>query len=130
MIEAEPRPMSNSMPRLAPYADASNANACSQGGPAPTDYLMETVFIQIRAPKGNDAGKVLEGHYKVIGDVVTLVDKGGKALASDDKKYSRNLVAGENPKQVAAQLLRQHYNATRTGPRDFNRAIVYPKLVY
>ena len=95
MIEAEPRPISNSMPRLAPYADASNANACSQGGPAPTDYLMETVFIQIRAPKGNDAGKVLEGPYKVIGDVVTLVDKGGKALASDDKKYSRNLVAGE-----------------------------------
>ena len=91
---------------------------------------METVFIQIRAPKGIDPGKVLEGHYKVIGDVVTVVDKNGKPLASDDNKYSRKLAAGDNAKQIAAQLLRQHYNATRNGPRDFNRAISYPVLKY
>src|SRR6516164_6681490 len=39
-----------------------------------------------------------------------------KALASDDQKYSRRLTAGDNAKQVAAQLLRRHYNTTRTDP--------------
>jgi len=92
---------------------------------------METVYIQIRAPKSaNDPGKVLEGHHKVIGDTVALVDNSGKPLTSDDKRYSRKLAAGESAKQAAAQLLRQHYNATRSGPRDFNRPLNYQKLVY
>jgi hypothetical protein len=83
---------------------------------------MEKTRIQIRAPRGNsDPGKVLEQHYKVIGDTVMLVDPSGKPLMSDDQKYSRTLSPGDNPKQVAAQLLRQHYNASRSGPRDFNR---------
>jgi hypothetical protein len=91
---------------------------------------METVYIQIRAPRGQDPGRVLDGHYKVIGDVVTLVDRSGKALASDDQKYSRKLNPGANGKQVAAQLLRRHYNATRTGPRGFNDKLNYPKFRY
>ena len=92
---------------------------------------METVYIQIRAPKGaNDPGKVLEGHYNVIGDTVALIDNSGKPLIGDDKRYSRTLAAGESAKQVAAQLLRQHYNATRSGPRGFNDKLNYPKLVY
>jgi hypothetical protein len=74
---------------------------------------------------------VLEGHYKVIGDVVTLVDKNGKALAADDQKYSRKLTLGDNPKQVAAQLLRQHHSAARGNtPRGFGERLTYPKLVY
>jgi hypothetical protein len=91
---------------------------------------METVFIQIRAPKGVDPGKVLEGHYKVIGDVVTLVDGSGKPLASDDQQYSRKLTAADNPKQVAGELLRRHYNATRTGRRGFDDKLNYRQLVY
>jgi len=91
---------------------------------------MEITRIQIRAPKGNDPGKVLERHFKVIGDTVFLVDESGKVLASDGEKFSRKLNEGDNPKQVASQLLRQHYNATRTGPRDFNRPISYPPLKY
>ena len=91
---------------------------------------METVFIQIRNPRGIDPGKVLEGHYKIIGETVTLVDKNGKPLASEDNKYSRKLSESDNPKQVASQLMRQHYNATRSGPRDFNRAISYPVLKF
>jgi hypothetical protein len=89
---------------------------------------METVFIQVRAPKGRDPGKVVEGHYNVIGDTVVLVDLSGKALISDDKRYSRKFVAGENPKQIAAQMLRAHHNATRTGPRGFNDKLNYPKV--
>jgi hypothetical protein len=88
---------------------------------------METVFIETRRPRGIDPGKGIEGHYKVIGDVVTLVDINGKPLTSDDQKYSRKLTAGDNAKQVAAQLLRRHYNATRTGPRGFSDKITYPK---
>ena len=91
---------------------------------------METVFIETRRPRGTDPGKGIEGHYKVIGDVVILVDLNGKALASDDRKYSRKLTAGDNAKQVAAQLLRRHYNTTRTGPRGFNDRGHHPKIRY
>jgi len=33
---------------------------------------METVFIQIKAPRGSEPGRVLEGHYNVVGDTVVL----------------------------------------------------------
>ena len=90
---------------------------------------METVYIQIRAPHGGDPGRVLEGHYNIVGDTVVLVDRTGKALTSDDQKYSRTLTPGENAKQVAAQLLRVHYREARgSSPRGFNdRQLNYPK---
>jgi hypothetical protein len=88
---------------------------------------METVFIQIRAPKGHDPGKVFEGHYNIIGDTVFLIDKTGKPLTSEDRKYSRKLAAGESAKQVAAQLLRVHYREARSGPRGWNDRLDYPK---
>jgi hypothetical protein len=92
---------------------------------------METVFIQIRAPRGQDPGRVLEGHYNIVGETVVLVDRSGKALTSDDQKYSRKLTRGENPKQIAAQLLRVHHNAARgNSPRGFGDRILYQKLRY
>jgi hypothetical protein len=92
---------------------------------------METVYIQIRAPRGQDPGRVLEGHYNVVRDTVVLVDRAGKPLTSDDKKYSRKLDPGDRPKQVAAQLLRAHHNAARGGsPRGFSDRISYQKLKY
>ena len=88
---------------------------------------METVYIQIRAPRGSDPGRVLEGHYNIVGDTVVLVDPSG-SLTSDDQKYSRKLAPGDHPKQVAAQLLRVHRNAARGGnPRGFSDKITYPK---
>jgi hypothetical protein len=90
---------------------------------------METVFIQIRAPKGHDPGKVLEGHYNIIGDTVFLVDKTGKPLTSEDQKYSRKLTAGEAPKQVAAQLLRLHHrHGSGSSPRGWNDRLAYSPL--
>ena len=56
---------------------------------------METVFIQIKAPRGREPGRVLEGHYNVVGDTVVLVDQTGKALTSDNRKYSRKLTEGD-----------------------------------
>jgi len=89
---------------------------------------METVYIQIRAPRGQDPGRVVEGHYNVVGDTVVLVDRAGKAIASDDQGYSRKLSPGDHPKQIAAQLLRTHHNAARGGsPRGFGDKITYPK---
>jgi hypothetical protein len=90
---------------------------------------MQTIFIQIRAPKGWDPGKILEGHYEVQGDVVTLVDKNGKPLKSEDEEYSRKLSAGDIPKQVAAQLLRAHYRRG-SGPRGFGDKLNYPPLKF
>ena len=73
---------------------------------------METVYIQIRAPRGQDPGRVVEGHYNVVGDTVVLVDRAGKAIASDNQRYSRKC----------------HHNAARGGsPRGFGDKITYPK---
>ena len=92
---------------------------------------METVYIQIRAPRGIDPGRVLEGHYNIIGDTVVLLDRAGKPLTSDDKKYSRKLNPGDSAKQIAAQLLRAHHNAARGGsPRGFSDRINYQKFRY
>jgi len=92
---------------------------------------METVFIQIKAPRGSEPGRVLEGHHNVVGDTVVLVDQTGKALTSDDRKYSRKLTEGDRPKQIAAQLLKAHRNAARGGsPRGFTDRISYQKLKY
>ena len=89
------------------------------------------MYTQVRAPRGGDPGRVLEGHYNIVGDTVVLVDRTGKALTSDDQKYSRKLNPGERPKQIAAQLLRAHHNAARGGsPRGFNDRISYQKLKY
>jgi len=92
---------------------------------------METVVIQVRAPRGADPGRVIEGHYNIVGDTVILVDQSGKPLTSEDQKFSRKLSAGDIPKQVAAQLLRLHHRAARGGsPRGFNDRLVYEKLKY
>jgi hypothetical protein len=92
---------------------------------------METVFIQIRAPRAGDPGKVLEGRYNVVGDTVVLVDQTGKPMTSDDRKYSQKLNPGERPKQVAAQMLRAHHNAARGGsPRGFSDKIIYQRVRY
>lgn len=92
---------------------------------------METVFIQIRGPRGMDPGRVIESRYIVIDDTVVLVDPSGKPLTSDDKRYERKFAIGENTKQVAAQLLRQHYNAARgNSPRGFDERARCPKMRY
>ena len=73
---------------------------------------METVVIQVRAPRGADPGRVIEGHYNIVGDTVILVDQSGKPLTSEDQKFSRKLNAGDNAKQIAAQ------ERWRAGERD------------
>jgi hypothetical protein len=74
-------------------------------------------FIQIRAPKGDDPGKVLEGHYNLIGDTVILVDRSGKAVANDGEKFSRWLSADEKPKQVGCAASAAAIQCDADGPR-------------
>ena len=83
---------------------------------------MEITRIQIRAPKGNDPGKVLERHFKVIGDTVFLVDESGKVLASDGEKFSRKLNEGRWPLKKPMRLLRERELYSSLFPR---RACAY-----
>src|SRR5262249_26844447 len=62
-IDDAPTRSNGSQPRFVP-----SRNSISEFG----NYLMETVFIQIKAPRGRDPGRVLEGHYNVVGDTVVL----------------------------------------------------------
>ena len=49
---------------------------------------MEITRIQIRAPKGNDPGKVLERHFKVIGDTSSAAEE------KDSEKKKRPRLRG------------------------------------
>jgi hypothetical protein len=87
---------------------------------------IRTVRIQVAEPRGaRHPGAVEEGHYIVEDGTVTLVDKRGTAI--DKHRLSRELKPGEDPRSVAAILLRQW---KRPKSSDFNRVLRYPKVVY
>jgi hypothetical protein len=89
---------------------------------------FETVFVQMRRPRDGDAGAVESGHYRIEGDVVVLVDiHGNKRRDAKGRLIQKRLMRGESPRSVAQKLTRAHIPDRRG---DFNRKIIYPKLVY
>ena len=62
-------------------------------------------FIQTREPKGDDPGAVEEGYYIIEGgDELVFCDQDGAGLRGENAR--RKLKAGEDPRRVAASLLR------------------------
>ncbi|MFZ2081296.1 MAG: hypothetical protein WAV38_32540 [Xanthobacteraceae bacterium] len=87
---------------------------------------IHRITIQLRAPKGNDPGKVAIGHYVVNPDnYVVLCDENGKPTG--DEKH--HLDAAGDAKLIACGMLRRRQNA-RSSSGDFSRPISYPKIGY
>ncbi len=86
---------------------------------------IRKIVIQIRAPKGNDPGKVAEGHYVVVDGCVVLTDEAGKPTG-DSKHY---LDPDGDARLVACRMLRRRQNA-RSSSGSFASPIAYPKLKY
>jgi hypothetical protein len=84
-----------------------------------TDEIKK-ITIQLRAPRGKDAGKVAEGYYTIAEDHVVLTDETGRPTGS-----KRHLDPGGDARLIACRMLRQRQSATGSG--NFNRPMQYPR---
>jgi hypothetical protein len=88
--------------------------------------VVRRITIQLRAPKGTDAGKIAIGHYVVNADnFVVLCDENGKPTGTE----KHHLDPGGDARVVACRMLRRHQNA-KGSSGDFNRPLRYPKMGY
>jgi hypothetical protein len=85
------------------------------------------VIIQTRAPRGSHPGACEEGFYHMVRDEVTLTTQDGTVILDNrGHKISALVEPGQNPKQVAARLLRSTLgHGARTS--GFGAPIHYPK---
>jgi hypothetical protein len=87
---------------------------------------IKSVTITVARPRGSFPGKVETGWYTVNDGIVMLVHENGVPV--DRYKFTRKLTPGADPKLIACSMLRDRYSGGKSG--DFNRKLVYPKLVY
>ena len=86
----------------------------------PQPVIESYVSVQTRAcHDDDDAGEIAEGWFSIDGKVLTVTDTNGKYVGS------RAMIAGEDARVVAKQLLRE--KKVPEG-EDFNRRPDYPKL--
>jgi len=85
---------------------------------------VHKITIQLRAPRGKDAGKIAIGHYMIVEGAVVLTDADGKPVGN----VKHTLSPGEDARLVACRMLRRQ-NAKASGG-DFSRPLRYPKIAY
>ena len=74
----------------------------------------------VRAPRGHDAGEIVEGWYCIVDGYLVMTDQDGKPV--DSEKH--HLGPSDDPHIVAHRLLRQR----RSSPRGFGDKINYPRM--
>jgi hypothetical protein len=85
---------------------------------------VHRITIQLRAPRGRDAGKVAIGHYVVNPDnFVVLCDENGRPLGGEKCQ----LEPGGDARLIACRMLRRRQNASASGG-GFDRRLTYPQL--
>jgi hypothetical protein len=87
---------------------------------------IHKVTVEIARPRGSFPGRIETSYYTVANNTVTLVEENGVPV--DKFKLTRKLVPNEDAAAVACVLTRRRYS--KGGAGDFNRPLVYPKLVF
>jgi hypothetical protein len=101
-------------------AQAGRGRRGRGGSGNPQPVIESYVSVQTRAcHDDDDAGEIAEGWFSIDGKVLTVTDTNGKYVGS------RAMIAGEDARVVAKQLLRE--KKVPEG-EDFNRRLDYPKL--
>jgi hypothetical protein len=106
--------------------------------------VPELIYITLRRPLGDgDGGEIAYSHYTFVDGIVTLTDEAGTALkrgssqvlttrtvkgARDAPLWSAAVLAGHDCQQVARRLLHTKVSSEKSGT-DFNRPLIYPKVV-
>ena len=83
---------------------------------------VRKVRIQLKAPRGNFGGEIIESHYCVVDGFLVLTDASGKSV--DSEKHP--LGPRDDPHIVAHRLLRERRRGP--GPAGWNDRIQYPRL--
>ena len=84
---------------------------------------VHKLTLQVRAPRGNFPGEVVEGWYCVVDNAVVLTDANGEPIDSD----KHQLAPDQDARGLACRLVR---GRRRSGPTGFGDRIIYPKLRY
>ena len=84
---------------------------------------IHKVTIQVRAPRGSDAGEVAIGYYCVVEGYVVLTDADGKPLGSD-----KHHIGSGDAHMIACRMVRSRRKGRASV--NFNRPISYPPLRY
>src|SRR5215471_14370352 len=82
---------------------------------------VKKVRIQIRAPRGNFGGEIVEAWYCVVDGFLVMTDANGRPV--DSEKHP--LGPRDDPHIVAHRLLRQRRRGS--GPAGWNDPIRYPR---
>ena len=82
---------------------------------------VHKIRIQVRGPRGNFGGEVIEGWYVVFENSVIMTDEDGKPTGEKHR-----LGPADNSYIVAHRLLRQRRRGP--GPRGFGDKIIYPRM--
>jgi hypothetical protein len=93
-----------------------------------------SVTVQIRAPRGGDAGQVCHGCYTLADGVVTLTDRDGSPVRDEHGKlYTRKLGPGATvaDADIAGRSLTKEFRLALLGKTPsserFSRPLDYPK---
>jgi len=87
---------------------------------------IQKVTVTLARPRGNFEGRIGSSHYTVNDGTVMLAEENGVPV--DRYKLTRKLKPGEDARTVACALTRQRYSGGGNG--DFDRKLVYPKVVF
>src|SRR5262249_4396510 len=90
------------------------------------DGKIHKIQIPISKPRGSHPGRDAVGYYKLVDDVITMVDRNALPIIHDGNKYTAKVEPGDEVRRVAARLLRSTLSYRE--PADFNAPIVYPNL--
>jgi hypothetical protein len=106
------------LPLPTPVAPAMVADVVKKEAEEPQPPLLETyVCVQTRrCEDADDPGQIAEGWFSIDGKVVTVTNASGKYVGS------RKMIAGEDARVVAKQLLREK----SPEGESFNRVLHYP----
>ena len=100
---------------------------------SPVGPEVFTVYAQVRRPRGDDPGAVVEGAFTVTGDVVTLTDRQGVPVRDQHgKAYTKKIANGDSGKTIAARMTKDFRLMLRGKDgrvNGFDRPIKYPPLV-
>jgi hypothetical protein len=80
------------------------------------------LILQTRRPRDGDPGAVEYGWWVVEGDSVYLVDEDGHKTGT-----SRRLPEGTEPRNLALRMMQGKVGKRNS---DFNRKLIYPRVVF
>jgi len=83
---------------------------------------VHRLILQVRAPRANFPGEVVEGYYCVVDNAVVLTDSEGKPINGD----KHQLAPGQDARLLACRLVRRRRSSG--APRGFNDRLIYPKV--